>query len=198
MRDANVPKRFVGLTLDRFKGDKPLMAKLLRFIAKLRDFDMDGFGFYIYAGKGVGKTAMGVQLLLHALYYGHSAYYISLDDLVDLCMGETSDSGVSFHRLSSAVSVLCVDNISAENAQDRKAGYYRVLHRLMQSRADAGLPTILIATGLSPKDFEHHFGSSAYSLLTRYYSALKINRSETVERTEAERLKERAMVGESL
>ena len=161
-----IPRKFTGhFLLKNCPCSKRCRSAFDRF---LKQSTKESFsrGLYVYGKKGTGKTCLGTFMLKWVICAGKSAQYMTHDYLVDFAFSERR---TDFEKELLAADVTMIDNIDRPSVKGE--GYYPVLQRGMQIRADAGLATVLVCD-MTVNEFADRFGESAGNLLKRFYFCL--------------------------
>jgi DNA replication protein DnaC len=181
LRASGLPKRFDKYAT--FPEAAPMAEQKMvqKYCKLLNARKLDGMGLHIHGAKGSFRTFYAIYVLRHALLTGVSVKYITYDALVAKAL--SAERGTDFESLVRyGCDMLCIDSLG--EASPKGAGYYNVLQRTMQIRADDDLPTILVST-LDAEKFRAVFGAESANLLRRFYITLETKMDQSYSEFEA-------------
>jgi DNA replication protein DnaC len=166
LRTAGIPAKMFRLDLPTFpwplrKGNV-VEAYIRRF--QQSSIDLEGLGLYLFGEKGTGRTFLACHVMKEVLAAGFSAKYFSYDQVVSLCL--SNNDGQYFETIMTEPGLLVIDNI--DDTEIKGLGYFKVMLRLLQIRADNDKPMILVST-LNPASFEVLFKQACANLVRRNF-----------------------------
>lgn len=143
---ANIPVKYRKANLSELRAKEAAAPKeiLNGYIDKLSVHRKNGKGLYLWGSAGTAKTYSGCAVLIKALEQGYSAYFATLDAVIDGILRNRSTAG-SFVSLLQSVSFLMIDDVgyAYRPAKDEIAFVDSLLDRIIRQRGNDLLPIIL-------------------------------------------------------
>ena len=149
---ANIPVHFHD-TLDmdpEYKNaNRGNLEKLAKYRNKLAWALERGVGLFIQGHNGAGKSYLGVAVLKKAIKEGHTAYFILLEDLINIGYNamRNMDLRKELHEFITTVDFLMIDEIDKMHI-DRQDTTISLLNSLLHARYCAGKPLIVTSSTL--------------------------------------------------
>lgn len=153
---ANIPIHFHdSLDMpDDFKLENAAnLGKLGKYGDKLSWALEKGAGLFIQGSNGAGKSYLGVAVLKKAIKEGYSAYFILLEDLINVAYNSLNnmDMRTELYNFLTTVDFLMIDEIDKMHI-DKRDMTISLLNSLLHARYCAGKPLIVTSTTIK-KEF---------------------------------------------
>jgi primosomal protein DnaI len=169
-KEAGVPKKFQGLTLDSFAqvaGKEPGKREAIQAVRELYQYgETKGKrGLFLYGSFGLGKTGLLSPVLVKYLTEGRSGLWIEFYDFVDSVQEKykprSEDSADDLIRAAQEVDIILLDDVGNPDLGTETDDRCKMLYRVVNGRHNAELP-LLISSNLAPAEFAKQFGPRTY------------------------------------
>lgn len=171
----NIPYKYHGMTLEALDAPGIQRTKYLikkEYIDNIKEKMDAGYGIYLWSkGMGTGKTSLGCIILKEAVKLGKSAYYMNLEECVNLLASGWHDdkSRREYEKIVLGSDLLLIDDLGGVEVETRNNT--QLLHTtfvsLFKKRSNDLLPTI-ITSNLSPTELEEKYGKRLYSVFLEH------------------------------
>ena len=164
---AGVDEEYWPLEFKDFESDQVARELAETYSLNLANARKFGLGFVFSGRNGTGKTMLCCVILKKALKEGHTIYFITFADLLDIIKKSFDNEYYKalFEKIRS-VDFLCLDELGAEyRPKDLESFCVAQLSQLSRSRRRNHLCT-LVTTNLEKPEFETVYGKTINSLFS--------------------------------
>lgn len=162
---ANIPLKYRKASLADLRAKEATAPKELlnAYISKMSANRKNGRGLYLWGSSGTAKTYSGCAVLIKALEAGYSAYFTTLDSVIDGIL-RNKNTSQAFVNLLQTVSFLMIDDVGYvyRPAKDEVAYVDSLLDRIIRQRCN-DLRPLLLTSHKSLNDLEET-NSSGYRI----------------------------------
>jgi DNA replication protein DnaC len=177
---ADIPLEHLVLTLDDIVQPElsSVKAKIKTYIDNLDTNINSGTGLLLCGDCGTGKTSFGCIVLKEAIKAGHSGYFASLEDCVNLVTGGWRDKAMKeeFENRILNSKVLLLDDIGGTeiHTPGNHALITSTFTTLFKERGSNLRPTIL-TSNLKPDVLRANYGPRLYSVMMQRLDFIEID-----------------------
>jgi len=170
---ANIPMKYRKATLYHIKSPdcKKQVINIGNYIKKINEFRKKGVGLYLWGIEGTAKTYLACVVLVCALKNNYSAYFTTMDDIMDIAVKPKFGKFDEYNSFQDTVyksEFLCIDDIgfSYKPARDEIPYVDSLFFKLIRHRTSNMLP-ILFTSQKSIIDLagSSHLGDRTISVL---------------------------------
>lgn len=142
--DANIPVAYWFIKLANYQGPLNIKEATMNYISKLDEMYNSGHGLCFTGNYGVGKTTAACCILKNAIVKNYSAYYTSLNDMVQYLTDFETKS--DFYHTVTRSDFLCIDEVDSRHfsgSEDAQRMFGSNFERVIRYRTQNNLPVII-------------------------------------------------------
>ena len=181
---AKIPRAYWKVSEDNFYGDKKALKIVSAYMDNIKSADRNGLGLLMWGTNGNGKTSLACIMLMYACDKKYSAFYTTLQNLLNMIMDSFKSDDQKNHVRDLLVNVdfLVVDEVGKEHIKKNKetGTVFGIteFEEILRHREGMKKPTFIVSNS-RPQQMEARYGISIGSLFQGTLKTIEVTGVDT-------------------